>query len=72
MNALNPYLKAVVPAILAVLGVLGTVYGSLPWWAPVAAGVTALLTFLVPNTPKVTGTGGAGPVGWTPPAEPPK
>lgn len=52
MNALNPYLKAIVPVVLTVIGVLGTTYGNLPWWAPVAAGITAVLTYLVPNTAK--------------------
>ncbi len=48
---LNPYLKAVVPVLLTLVGALATVYGHFPWYTPVAAAITAVLTYLVPNTP---------------------
>ena len=48
---INPYLKAFVPVILTLIASLATVYGSFPWYTPVAAALTVLLTYLVPNTP---------------------
>lgn len=45
-------LKAIIPVLLTLVASLAVVYGSLPWYGPVATALTAILVYLVPNTPK--------------------
>jgi hypothetical protein len=45
-------LKAIIPVLLTLVASLAVVYGSLPWYSPVATALTAILVYLVPNTPK--------------------
>lgn len=52
MNKLGPYLKAVVGVLGAVLTSLAPYYGSAHWYPIVTSVVTAILVYLVPNTPK--------------------
>lgn len=59
---LNPYLKAIVGVIGAIATGLQTAYPSSHWATTVTAGITAVLVYLVPNTPQ-------GPP--APPDEPP-
>lgn len=51
MNALNPYLKAVVALAFTVLTSLATYYGNSAWYSIVTSGVGALMVYLTPNTP---------------------
>lgn len=53
---MSNYLKTFGPVALTLLTVGYTVWGNLPWYAPVAAGISASLTYLLKNTPPVKGT----------------
>lgn len=50
--AVNPYLKFIIAVLGALVIVLQTAYGAAHWAQPVAAGITAILVYLAPNTPK--------------------
>lgn len=51
MGKLNPYMKAVVGILGAVLTSLASFYGGQHWFVVVTTAFTAVATYLVPNTP---------------------
>lgn len=58
MKALQPYLKALTPLVLAIVGsVVHTIavggFTGLSWQVLVAGACTAVATYLVPNKPAV-------------------
>lgn len=53
-RTMNNYLKTFGPILLTLITVGYTVWGTLPWYAPVAAGLSAVLTYLLKNTEPVT------------------
>lgn len=48
------YSKALVAVLGAAIAVLTTTYAAARWEPGVVAGITALLVYLTPNTPKAT------------------
>lgn len=57
MSKLNPYMKAVVGVLGAVLSSLSVYYGHDHWYPVVTTAVTAALVYLVPNTPNNSNQG---------------
>lgn len=51
VNAVNPYLKAIVALAFTVLTGLATYYGHSAWYPIVTSAVGSVMVYLTPNTP---------------------